>query len=95
MSENSAGRQGGGIDSANASLTLNNLTIVGNASTAAGAGLRQSSIQQPTVGNSIIANNTDGSSAAHDCDGTIVSQGYNLIEDTGGCTIGGDSDGGT
>jgi hypothetical protein len=48
------------------------------------------------VRNSIIADNIDGSPAPvdrDDCSGALASEGYNLVESTSGCTIGGDTTG--
>jgi len=37
--------------------------------------------------NTIIGDNQDFDSQAPDCSGTLTSQGYNLLEDTTGCTF--------
>ena len=67
-------------------LTLNNSTVSDNTATAGGGIFNDFSTA--TLKNTIVANNTSG-----DCSGTITSAGHNLIEDTSGCTIVGDTTG--
>lgn len=43
--------------------------------------------------NTIVAGNSDGGAGAPDCFGTILSGGYNLIQDASHCTIAGDPTG--
>jgi hypothetical protein len=42
--------------------------------------------------NSILGANSDQGGQAGDCAGVLLSQGYNLIQDTSGCTLTGTSD---
>lgn len=86
---------------------LNNVTITDNTSDADGDGAEPvfgvapegGGVSQRAGGtvnfkNTIIAGNFDlGSPADPDCSGTLNSEGYNLIGNTTGCTIGGDSTG--
>jgi hypothetical protein len=88
------GNYGGGlhlIPSAT-SLALVNVTITNNESGNFGGGLGIGGPAVPvTMVNTIIAGNrVRGTSAHHDCSGTITSQGHNLIGDTTGCTLAGD-----
>jgi len=78
---------GGGIDSLNATVTLNNVTISGNTA-AIGGGIDTHVGKSFKSSNSIIAINT-GTTLAPDCDGNLVSTGYNLLFDTTGCSISG------
>lgn len=90
VSGNTADIDGGGVIGS-AGLILRNVTVTGNIAdndqngTGAGGGISGSL----TIGNSLIAGNTDRSGQAPDCMGAPVSQGYNLIGRTQGCTIGG------
>ena len=79
-------------------LTLNNTTIAYNTGAARGSadpaldvgGIYIAAGNVVNVRNSIIARNSVGSRVAGgDCRGSINSQGYNLIEDTTHCVIGG------
>jgi CSLREA domain-containing protein len=72
-------------------VTLNNVTITGNAVgidnvvlSAAGGALGYAGT---TLSNTIVAGN------GSQCDGELISQGYNLVEDLVGCAITGDSTG--
>jgi CSLREA domain-containing protein len=91
ISGNSSFFTGGGIiTSANLSLvsvTLNNSTIAGNtAGTNQAGGSGAGFAGQVTASNTIFAGNTLVG-APSDCNGTIVSAGYNLIQSVAGCTI--------
>lgn len=88
----------GGLEltSTNGVLTLNNTTIAYNTGDAMNqfpgknAGGLYVDSSTVNVRNSIIARNSIGTrEAGADCHGAITSQGYNLIEDTGNCNIGG------
>jgi hypothetical protein len=89
LSGNTAG-QGGAIDNTG-TLIMNNATISSN--TAGQGGGIVSSDGTIHVGNTIVAGNADLGGQAQDCIGTLTSQGYNLIQDTLGCTVVGDSTG--
>jgi CSLREA domain-containing protein len=87
ISGNSAGCCGGGIqnygDPFNGNLTINYSTISGNSiPVGPGGGIQNGGIVK--MGGTILANNSNA-----ECNGTINSTGYNLIEDTAGCTIAG------
>jgi hypothetical protein len=77
----------GGIDSLEATVTLNNVTIANNTASV-GGGVDTHVGKSLTSSNSIIADNTCASSAP-DCAGDLDSTGYNLIFDATGCTISG------
>ena len=88
--ENCGGGGGGGIYNNSGTLTLTNSTVSGNSSSCAGGGIYNS--DTVNFKNTIIAGNSTGGSAP-DCLGTVTSQGYNLVQDTSGCTITGDTTG--
>lgn len=81
---------GGGVTVSQASATLNNVTIAGNSATTSGGGLSISNGGTANVQNSILADNTAPSGP--DCEGSLTSLDYNLIEDDSGCTISGSTD---
>lgn len=92
ISGNKSNLDGGGIY-ANSAVTLNHVTVAynnaddNNAGGGNGGGLYRFS-NTLTIQNSIIAQNTVGSSgSAPQCGGTITSAGYNQIGDITGCTI--------
>ncbi len=100
FSGNSAAASGGGIHSTG-TTSLFNVTIANNTADSNGdnvgdgGGIRLSG---GTVNfrNTIIGDNFDNSSPASqrpDCFGTLTGQGYNLIQNTTGCTIGGSATG--
>ncbi len=98
VSGNTASGWGGGIENyASGGVTLNNCTITDNTADSDndgdgdGGGIYRHS-GTVSFKNTIIAGNADPSSAP-DCSGTLTSQGYNLIQDTTGCTISGDTTG--
>jgi CSLREA domain-containing protein len=85
VSSNSAGI-GGGIVNANG-LTLRNTTVSGNSATNIGGGIYNPGIGILNFGNTLIAGNSADSSGP-DCSGArFNSEDYNLIGDTGGCGI--------
>ena len=88
---------GGGIQIGSATLNLFNTTIANNSSGASGgAGVRNGNgTASGTINlrNTIIADNTSTNSTAHDVFGAFNSQGYNLIENATGATIGGATNG--
>lgn len=93
ISGNMAAADGGGIyTDVGGSLTLTNVTIVGNTTESfdSGDGLFVSG-SPADIKNTIIAANVDASGVAPDCAGPVNSLGHNLIEDTTGCTISGDT----
>jgi CSLREA domain-containing protein len=101
ISGNSAGGSGGGIYSSGAATSLFNVTIFNNTANSDsdvygdGGGVHVFS-GTLTVRNSIIAGNFDDNGTGllfDDCSGTLISEGYNLIENPTGCTITGDTTG--
>ncbi len=74
LSGNLATNNGGGIFNAT-TATLDSITFFGNSATGNGGGIFNSGTI--TVGNSIIANSTNG----NNCSGPITSTGYNLASD--------------
>jgi hypothetical protein len=91
ISNNSA-RVGGGIYSFySGEVSLNNATIVYNSATVSGGGIEfvSDSYSLLTTQNTILANN-GGQETSPDCAGYIESAGYNLVENTTGCTLDGD-----
>lgn len=89
ISGNVADTTGGGLLLGQNSLaTFNNTTVYDNTA-AVGAGLWASALSTSTLTNTIVATNLDYIGVANDCVGTIVSDGYNLMQDVTSCTIGG------
>jgi predicted outer membrane repeat protein len=93
VSSNVAATAGGGIYTHyNGTVTLVSSTIVSNtAGFAGGGGITYGGTIN--VKNTMIAGNTKAGGSASDCSATLTSQGYNLIQDTTGCTITGDTTG--
>ncbi len=92
ISGNSSVRNGGGIyatGGSTATVTIESCTIVNNTAVTGGGVNRGSTTNPVNLRNSIFANNT--ASTAPDVSGSVVSQGYNLIENTTGATITGDT----
>lgn len=101
ISGNYADVAGGGGSISALVTELNNVTIANNRVgpdnifVRGGGGLEAYPIQVgneqifPIIRNSIIAGNLDQSGHAPDCLGMVLSQGYNLIQSTLGCTISG------
>lgn len=74
-------------------MYLNNVTITQNKGDHFGGGGIYGGLAPVYMRNSILAGNSSivaDPSLAQDCLGTIVSQGYNLIQNTTSCTIAGD-----
>jgi CSLREA domain-containing protein len=88
VSGNSAS-SGGGISN-NSTFSASFSTIANNSAGAfqGGGGIRNSG-GTVELNSTIVANSTSGG----DCNGTLTSTGYNLIEDTTACTITGDTTG--
>ncbi len=88
---NMAPEGGGGIrgftsiSSYPGTLSLNNSTVTNN-SASYGGGIFVDHYDTWTLKNSILAGNT-AAAAGPDCSGTIGSSGYNLVENTSGCTF--------
>jgi len=83
VSNNSAGWQGGGIRSG--SLLLNNSTVSNNTASEGGGIYNYGS--SISLKNSILGGNiATTSGSGHDCYGTLISEGNNIISTTSGCT---------
>ena len=94
VSGNSARAGTGGINTFN-DLTLDNVTITQNsAGVAEGrAGGLAVAGGSARLANTIIADNVNTAGGSPDCAGTLTSRGYNLVRDTTGCTLAGDTTG--
>jgi len=103
ISGNHAASSGGGLDVRIHTAQLFNVTIANNTADSDGDddGNGGGVYITPTDGlftatHTIISGNIDNSSSADqhpDCSGLLIGEGYNLIEDTTGCTLGGDTTG--
>jgi hypothetical protein len=95
VANNEAADVGGGISNFAApgavSVTLANVNVTGNTAGGSGGGINNFTGGTWTIRNSIVADNTAPSGS--ECDGTLTSQGYNLVEDAADCTIVGDATG--
>lgn len=93
VSGNSA-TMGGGFYHFSGTATLRNVTLASNSVTTHGGGVK---ITGGTVNayNTLIGDNTitAGTEDSHDCLGTLTSKGYNLVENTSGCTLSDDTTG--
>ncbi len=88
------GGAGGGISLGGGTVNLNNVTITNNTAAIIGGGITTSDPAFPIFNfrNTIIGGNV--SPSAPDCaSSSLTSQGFNLIQDTTGCTIIGDTTG--
>ena len=94
ISGNSTSGRGGGVfqGASAGKLTLRNVTVAGNWASIAGGGI-QDMARGPhaELVNTIVSANAAG--ASNDCDGTLVSNSHNLVQDVAGCTITGDPTG--
>ncbi len=96
ISGNTAEGNGGGISNTG-TLSANNCTVAMNVADSDlngagdGGGIFNAPGGTATLSNTILGTNIDDSPVAKspDCTGTIVSQGFNLVQNTTGCTIGG------
>ena len=94
VSGNEASGIGGGVyDDDGGDIALRSVTVANNAAGTDGGGLAQGALATRTFSfqNTIVGDNTAGGQG-DDCFGTFQSGGFNLIEDTAGCTIDGDTD---
>jgi hypothetical protein len=97
ISGNDAARHGGGIYNITGTLSLYNATVAYNTADADnngagdGGGLMRAS-GTVALQNSILGANSDRGGQADDCAGALLSQGYNLIQDSSGCTLTGTTD---
>src|SRR5262249_35574821 len=94
VSGNATSGRGGGIFQAasGGKLTLRNVTIADNSAAIAAGGVQDmSSAVHTELINTIVAANV--APASGDCNGTLTSDGFNLVQDVAGCTIAGDPTG--
>ncbi len=98
ISSNSATSNGGGFFFENQLASLNNVTVVDNVADSDNNGSGDGGgiyvgLGTMTFNNTLMARNVDRGGQRPDCRGTLSSQDYNLIQDTSGCTIVGDTTG--
>lgn len=101
ISNNSASAGAGGVANGGGStLELSNVTIAFNTADSDannfGDGGGLSNAGTVTARNTLIGENIDASPSGTifpDCSGGLISDGYNLVENTTGCAIGGDTTG--
>lgn len=97
LSGNISNADGGGLHNFSSTVSLNNVTIADNIAdgdangTGEGGGLSNGTGVTITLQNTIVGQNLDQSAVTQrpDCSGALVSQDYNLIQSTTGCTIAG------
>ena len=87
ISGNDAFASGGGIYS-NHTTDLKNVTIANNSTDIEGGGINVALSTVLTLTNSLLAGNVDDNpQQPSDCQGTVMSGGYNLIQTADNCTI--------
>jgi len=91
---NRSGSVGGGIVNwvGLTTVHLNNVTFTDNFSSNDGGGVYNNG-GSFTIANTLIAGNQDLFNISHDCRGQMISEGYNLIQDTRNCQLAGDTTG--
>lgn len=94
ISGNSASTFGGGVSNGG-TLVLANVTVAGNTAGLSGTLGSGGGIMMiggvATLQNTIVADNVDlVPSTSNDCSGSLVSAGYNLVEDMTSCSFSGD-----
>jgi CSLREA domain-containing protein len=94
VSGNTADSYGGGIYNAsgqiNTPFLLANTTVANNEALYGAGGVLFSTTGPAVIQNSILAGNHVADGPSVDCSGTVISQGYNLIQQPADCTINGD-----
>jgi CSLREA domain-containing protein len=97
ISGNSAGEAGGGIYASaiagNEATGLYNVTISNNSAFDGGGVFTETGFEDVFLQNSIVAGNFGNGGSGPDCNGTLISGGYNLIQSAVNCTILGDPTG--
>ncbi|MCA9901412.1 MAG: CSLREA domain-containing protein [Ardenticatenaceae bacterium] len=88
LGRNQAQNSGGGIWSELGTVTLNNATVSQNTAVTGGGLFNNSAVVN--LHNSLLAGNV---ATNPDCSGTVTSNGYNLVQDTAGCTLTGNLSG--
>jgi CSLREA domain-containing protein len=102
FSGNQADGDGGGLNNVAGPVTLNNVTFADNVADNDADGLGDGGglhvdAGPVTISNTLLGGNQDKSTGADpnhpDCSGSVTSGGYNLIQSTSGCTVGGTTTG--
>jgi hypothetical protein len=89
IASNQATNDGAAMAVQGGTVTLDNATILGNQSSGSSGGIFDPADQGGVVlSNSILVNQAP---STPDCNGSIVSNGWNLIGDSSGCAISGDT----
>ncbi len=86
---NNTGANGGGLYTDGGAIYLNNTTVAGNTAFTGGGIYRSGTLAIISLQNSIVAGNSG--SPGPDCNATLTSPTYSLIQNTSGCTINGGS----
>ena len=90
ITANQAVGPGGGVSDFTGTMDLDFVTVAGNSAGPSGGG-NGGGIERTsgtlTMRNSIVADNTNSSAASPDCSGTIISGGYNHVENLTGCAM--------
>jgi CSLREA domain-containing protein len=98
ISGNRAASNGGGLSVTSGTVNLNHVTFKNNTAdgftdnlAGNGGGVFVAVGATLNLTNTLVGDNSDNSSSPKhpDCSGEIISHGYNLIEDTTGCTVSG------
>jgi hypothetical protein len=85
---NFAGGTGGGIELDGGSLYMNNRTVGLNGAGGAGGGVNDAiDSDSVAISNTIVGGNLSSAGSSNDCQGTLYSIGYNLIQDPSGCNV--------
>ena len=88
ISRNLTANTGGGVNNLNSgSMDLIFVTIAENYAGASGGGLANQTNGDLSIQNSILGGNIDIDFGTPDCAGSITSLGYNLVQDTTGCSL--------
>ena len=85
ISGNTSGSEGGGVFNQNSVADFNNVTVANNFSANDGGGIYNNCCTF-TVANTLIAGNRDPNRDP-DCNGSLISEGYNLIQNPGNCQV--------
>ncbi len=85
---NFAGGTGGGVELDGGSLYMNNCTVGLNGAGGPGGGVNDAiDSDSVAVSNTIVGGNLSSAGSSNDCQGTLYSIGYNLIQDPSGCNV--------
>ena len=84
---NTASGPGGGFYASNATVTLNNVTVSENSASSGGGIHKSGSGGSIAIKNTILGGNKITTGTGPDCNGAVVSNGYNILSSNSGCTI--------